>query len=146
MYVIQSGKVTVFQCMNGKEVHLAELNEGDFFGEMALFERKIRSATVRALGEVQVLTVDKKTLLLRIQEDPSMALRIMQKMSLRTRNLDNELVRMKSGYLDREENSGSRLEKCLSCYFFNYKEVEERVICKFTEKRKFKDYKRKPIF
>ncbi len=97
MYVIQSGKVTVFQCMNGKEVHLAELNEGDFFGEMALFERKIRSATVRALGEVQVLTVDKKTLLLRIQEDPSMALRIMQKMSLRTRNLDNELVRIRSG-------------------------------------------------
>ena len=31
----------------GKEIRLAELGEGDFFGEMALFEKDVRSATVR---------------------------------------------------------------------------------------------------
>ncbi len=73
------------------------LGEGDFFGEMALFEREARSATVRALGEVRVLTVDKRTLLRRINEDPSLAFRIVQKMSGRIRELNTEVVRLKAG-------------------------------------------------
>ncbi len=104
MYVIQSGKVMVVQYENGKGVPLAELKEGDFFGDMALFEHKVRSATVRAIEEARVLTVDKRTLLLRIQEDPSIAFRIMQKMSLRIRKLDDEMVRIKPGLLDQEED------------------------------------------
>ena len=96
MYVIQSGQVEIVQIEVGKEVHLAELGEGDFFGEMALFEREVRSTSVRAKGEVRVLTVDKKTLLGRIQEDPSLAFRILQKMSSRIRQLDTQLSRMKA--------------------------------------------------
>ena len=77
MYVIQSGKVEVVKEKDGKEVRLAELGEGDFFGEMALFEKDVRSATVRPLGEVRVLTVDKKMFLRKIHDDPSLAFMIM---------------------------------------------------------------------
>lgn len=97
MYVIQTGQAEVLQEKENKEVHLAVLGEGDVFGEMALFEREARSATVRALGNVRVLTVDKKTFLRRVHEDPSLAFRIMQKMSYRIRELDAELVRLKTG-------------------------------------------------
>lgn len=76
-------------------MRLAVLGKGNFFGEMAIFEREIRSATVRALGKVRVLTVDKKILLRRISEDPSLALRILEKMSNRIRALDNELVHLR---------------------------------------------------
>jgi CRP-like cAMP-binding protein len=100
MYVIQSGKVMIVQYENGKGIPLAELKEGDFFGDMALIEHKVRSATVRAIGEARVLTVDKRTFLLRVQEDPSIAFSIIQKMSLRIRKLDDELVRIKSGHLN----------------------------------------------
>jgi len=96
MYVIQAGQVEVLQEKNDKEVRLAVLGEGDFFGEMALFECEARSATVRALGEVRVLTVDKRTLLRRINEDPSLAFRIVQKMSQRIRELNTEVVRLKN--------------------------------------------------
>ncbi len=96
MYVIQSGKASVVQSKNGKEVKIAELGEGDFFGEMALFERKIRSATVRSNGDVRVLTVDKKTLLLRIQEDPSMAFHIMQTTIGRLRKMTDQASSMKA--------------------------------------------------
>jgi CRP-like cAMP-binding protein len=51
---------------------------------------------VRPLGEVRVLTVDKKMFLRKIHDDPSLAFRIMQKMSHRIRELDNELVRLTS--------------------------------------------------
>jgi flavin-dependent dehydrogenase len=97
MYVIQSGKVEVIQESQGKEVRLAELGDGDFFGEMALFEKDVRSATVRPLGEVRLLTVDKKMFLRKIHEDPSLAFRIMQKMSSRIRELNNELMRVTTG-------------------------------------------------
>jgi flavin-dependent dehydrogenase len=93
MYVIQAGKVEVIRESEGKETWLAELGEGDFFGEMALFEQDVRSATVRAVGEVRVLTVDKKVLLRKIHEDPSLAFRVIQKMSRRIRELNEELAK-----------------------------------------------------
>ena len=97
MYVIQKGQAEAVQKKERREVRLAVLGEGDVFGEMALFERMPRSATVRALGDVRVLTIDKKTFLRRVHEDPSLAFRILQKMSFRIRELDTELVRLKTG-------------------------------------------------
>ena len=94
LYVIQDGKVEVFQERDGAEVQLAVLKESDFFGEGSLFDREKRSATVRALGEVRVLTVDRKTLLRRIQEDPTLAYRIIETMSHRIRELDATVTRL----------------------------------------------------
>ena len=97
MYVIQSGKVQVTtHRLEGKEVLIAELSEGDFFGEMAVFEKETRSATVKAKGEVSIITVDRKTLLRRIQQDPSLAFRILEKMSARIRRLDSKYSRITS--------------------------------------------------
>jgi len=96
MYEILEGKVEVLQEREGKEVRLAVLDKGEFFGEMAIFEKEVRSATVRAMGEVRALTIDKRTLLRRISEDPTIAFRIMERMSHRIRELDNELVRLKA--------------------------------------------------
>ena len=97
MYEILDGQVDVLQERGGEEVRLARLKKGDFFGEMAIFEREKRSATVRAHGQVRVLTVDKKILLRRITEDPSLALRILERMSHRIREMDDELVRLRTG-------------------------------------------------
>jgi hypothetical protein len=96
MYFIQSGRVEVIKEKDGTEVKLAELGQGEFFGEMALFEKDVRSATVRPLGEVRVLSVDKKMFLRKVHDDPSLAYRVMQKMSRVIRQLDNELMRLRS--------------------------------------------------
>lgn len=98
MFVIQAGEVEVFR-VNDKqrEVRLAVLHEKDFFGEMALFDREVRSATVRALGEARVLTVDRKSFLRRVHEDPSLAFRVVEQMSHRIRDLDAELTQLKTG-------------------------------------------------
>jgi CRP-like cAMP-binding protein len=95
MFVIQEGEVEVFVEQDGKEVHLAVRGEGDFVGEMALFEREVRSANVRAKGKARVLTVDKKNFLRRIHEDPSLAFRIVQNMSHRIREMSAEVARLK---------------------------------------------------
>jgi len=96
MHVIQSGRAEVLKEKGGREIRLAILGEGDFFGEMALIDPETRSASVRAMGEVRAITVDKKTFMQRVHEDPSLAFRILQKMSQRIRDLDYELARLKS--------------------------------------------------
>jgi CRP-like cAMP-binding protein len=92
MYVIQSGEVEVIRDNNGEEVRLAIRKEGDFFGEMALFSREVRSATIRALGDAKILTVDRKNLLKSIQKDPSLAFRIIETLSKRVRDLSEEIA------------------------------------------------------
>ena len=92
MYVIQSGRVEVVRESEAGQVKLAELREGDFFGEMALFDRDVRSATVRPVKEARVLTIDKKTFLRKVHEDPSLAFRVMQTMSQRIRELDEQVA------------------------------------------------------
>ena len=69
----------------GKDVKVAELGEKEFFGEMALFEKDVRSCTVRAIGEANILTLDKKNFYKTIQKDPSIAFRLLERMSARLR-------------------------------------------------------------
>lgn len=95
MYVIQHGKVEVLMEKDGHETLLRVAEEGEFLGEMAIFDRVVRSATLRARGEVKVLTIDKKNFLKRINVDPSLAFRIVQTMSQRVRELGNEVARLK---------------------------------------------------
>lgn len=94
MYVIQEGRVEVVVTLNEIETVLAVRKQGDFFGEMAIFNQEIRMATVRALGEVRVLSVDKRNLLRRIHEDPSLAYRIILALSQRIRELSDDVVRL----------------------------------------------------
>jgi CRP-like cAMP-binding protein len=95
MYVIQQGKVEVLREEGGRMFRLTELGAGELFGEMALYEKAPRSATVRAVGEVRALTVDKKTFLRRVQEDPSLAFNVLRAMSARIRALDVEVARLR---------------------------------------------------
>ncbi len=93
MYVIQSGRAEVLiKGENSKEMRLAVLSNGDFFGEMAIIEEEVRSATVRAMGAVRVIVVDKRIFLQRIHEDPSFAFRIMKKMGKRIREMDKKIL------------------------------------------------------
>lgn len=100
MYVVQTGQVEVIQDSDsGKEQHLAFLRSGDFFGEMSVFEKEVRSATVRSAGESRVLKIDKRTLLRRIKEDPLLAINLLKTMSHRIRDLNSEVSHHKVTHL-----------------------------------------------
>jgi len=94
MYVVQAGQVEVLIEKPGGDIRLAVLEPGDVFGEMALFSKAPRSATIRAVGEARVLRVNKEGFLKRVHEDPSLAFRILKNMADRIRELDGEIVRL----------------------------------------------------
>ena len=92
LYVIQRGEVEVLRREGDKEYCLAVLGAEDFFGEMALFDQEVRSATVRALSDVWVLSLEKRSFLQRAHEDPSLAFRLLEGMSQRLRELEQKLI------------------------------------------------------
>lgn len=92
LFVIQEGKVEVFDHNEDREIKIAELGASEFFGEMGLFEKDVRSCTVRALGNAKILTIDKKNFYKTIQKDPALAYRLLQKMSSRLRELNKKIV------------------------------------------------------
>ena len=96
MYVIQEGQAEVLVKSGEGEIQLAVLGPGAFFGEMAVFERDVRSATIRALGNTRVITVDKKNFMRRVHEDPALAFRLVETMSHRVRNLTKKIANLES--------------------------------------------------
>ncbi len=95
LYVIQEGRVEVLMESNGKETKVAELGDKEFFGEMGLFEKDVRSCTIRAIGDTKLLTIDKQNFYTTIQKDPSLAFRLLESMSRRLRNTTRELGELK---------------------------------------------------
>src|SRR5664279_5299518 len=59
LYVMRSGRARVVTLdQNGEELTLHTLTEGDSFGEIGLLTQTVRSATVRASSEIDVLRLD----------------------------------------------------------------------------------------
>ena len=81
MYVVKEGEVEI---LVGADV-LETLTPGDMFGEMALIERKERSATARAGTDCQVVPVDARQFAFLVQQTPQFALVVMQTMAERLR-------------------------------------------------------------
>jgi CRP-like cAMP-binding protein len=96
MYVVQSGEVEVVTRRGDRELPLRVLGPGALIGEMSLFDREVRSATVRAKGEARLLTVDRESFLRRVHEDPSLAFNVVRTLARRVRELTGELARART--------------------------------------------------
>ncbi|MFN3414404.1 MAG: cyclic nucleotide-binding domain-containing protein [Thermoanaerobaculum sp.] len=70
MFIIQEGKVEILTQKGQREVLLAVLEEGDFFGEMAVLEDLPRTASARTLTPCQLLRIDRQTFDQLIRQKP----------------------------------------------------------------------------
>ncbi len=91
LYLILQGAVRVLYPSRSTDFELARLGPGDFFGEMALLNDKPRSATVRTLDRVKVLSLDKTDFREVVRETPQLALQLLEVMSVRIRNADEQI-------------------------------------------------------
>lgn len=83
MYVIQSGRVQLTRTVRGREVHLATLPAGEFFGEMAIVNRRPRSATATVIDQAQVLVIDGRTFEAMVRGNAEIAVRFIKKLAAR---------------------------------------------------------------
>jgi len=61
MYVVYEGKVSIYRTQDGRETELAVLGPDEFFGEMALFDSRPRSASAKAVGDTEVRVINAAT-------------------------------------------------------------------------------------
>ena len=106
MFIIKSGSVDVIKRDDKKDIVLATLEKGDFFGEMAILENVPRAAMVIAREVTHVIVLNIGSLLIKIRKDPAFAFNMMQKMSKRIRMLNEKLLKQE----DRRESDRSEID------------------------------------
>jgi CRP/FNR family transcriptional regulator, anaerobic regulatory protein len=95
MYVIQSGRVRMERKRGKGLEHVAELGQGDFFGELAIFNGRRRSLRATVVEPGNLLVIEPKTLASMLKNQPEIAIRLLQSVA---RRLDsaNSLVEVHS--------------------------------------------------
>lgn len=93
LYLLIKGSVSVIiEDEDGNEIVLAYLNEGDFFGEIGLFdERRERSAWVRARTKCEVASISYERLRGLSDELPDVLYAILGQMALRLRDTSRKV-------------------------------------------------------
>ena len=79
MYIIEKGKVQVF--FEPTQQVIAELHDGDFFGELALLDDSPRSATVMVKLDSRMLGFFKPDLIDLIERSPKLGIKIVMQLS-----------------------------------------------------------------
>jgi CRP/FNR family cyclic AMP-dependent transcriptional regulator len=72
MFIIIEGKVKVLLKRGKKEIILATLEKGNFFGEMSLFGGNPRSASVQALTDLKLLKITRKDIVRLSESNPKL--------------------------------------------------------------------------
>ena len=93
MFVIQEGQVSISKVVDGKEVVLADLSRGHMFGEMALLENKLRSASAIAHEDCKLMVINRFNFDQMVCSQPQLVARLTTTLSERMwatyRQLDN---------------------------------------------------------
>jgi len=86
LYYIVKGSVTVLiEDDEGREMIVAYLNDGDFFGEMAILDESPRSTDVVSLCNIRLLSISAPDFLEALSHDPELQHRLLQLMATRIR-------------------------------------------------------------
>lgn len=97
MYLIIKGEVSVIKRHEKEnEIELDRIGSGDYFGEMALFEDAVRSATIRTQEASRLLVLHKREFAEIVREYPQIALHICKELMGRLRKL-HEVIKGKGG-------------------------------------------------
>ncbi|MCK9391195.1 MAG: Crp/Fnr family transcriptional regulator [Syntrophales bacterium] len=92
LYAILSGRIKIIVTRPvGDKITVAILNDGDFFGEMALLDGMPRSADAVALEETQLAVLDRNDFLAFLVQHEHAVLAILRTLSLRLRKTDDLL-------------------------------------------------------
>ncbi|WP_226704796.1 cAMP-activated global transcriptional regulator CRP [Microbulbifer elongatus] len=87
LYFIMRGSVTVLiEDDEGREMIVAYLNDGDFFGEMGLFDQDTRSAWVRTKTECEVAEISYSKFQELTRQHPEFLFNLATQMAVRLRN------------------------------------------------------------
>lgn len=92
LYILLSGRAKVQRSdSEGKEVILAVLSAGDWFGEMSMIDDAPRSASVITLESCDFMSIDKASFKAILAQSPEVCMAIMRQLVARLREADRKI-------------------------------------------------------
>jgi CRP/FNR family cyclic AMP-dependent transcriptional regulator len=108
MFLIESGRVRIAVTdEDKKEIVLAELAQGDFFGEMAIIDGKQRSADATVSEDARLAVLSRDDFLSFIHDNPTVALEMLSATFSRLRRTDRMLQQRVSRNVNEEQDKRS---------------------------------------
>ena len=93
LYLIVSGNVEAVKGLGTEHQQIVnKLGAGDVFGEMALLGEWPRTATVRAVDNVECLGIDRWVFLAQVERQPQVGIRMLHILAQKLRDSDARLV------------------------------------------------------
>lgn len=107
LYIIQKGEVLVTLNSEGNNQNLAIFGRGDFFGEMALLDEEIRSASAIALSDADLAVIFKPDLDEFIDKYPDAGIKItrglLQIIVTRLRVINHDYITLRNKSLEHQK-------------------------------------------
>ena len=95
LYVIVSGNVEAVKGYGTENARVVnKLAVGEVFGEMALLGEWPRTATVRAVSDVECLGIDRWVFLSQLERDPQVGIKMLQILAQRLKESDSRLMEL----------------------------------------------------
>jgi len=92
-YVVQSGRVRICRTVGGRTITLAELRPGAMFGELAIFDGEVRSATVESLEDTAAVAILSRDLRRLLMQHPEVAVKMLSALTVRLRAANEQVTR-----------------------------------------------------
>ena len=106
MYLIESGRVRIsIHDDDRQEVTLAELAQGDFFGEMAIIDGRQRSADAHVIEDARLAILSRDAFLSFVRNNPDVALEMLSALTERLRRTDDLLRSRVSRNVNEEDKA-----------------------------------------
>ncbi|HET6490014.1 MAG TPA: cyclic nucleotide-binding domain-containing protein [Syntrophales bacterium] len=122
MYIVYSGKVRLSTKEPGREITLATIGSGEFFGEMAVIDSAFRTATAIADEDnTKLVVINQKKFREILRDNPEFAMTIMQHLCRRLRNRWTLYDQMRKG----DTATGGKME--LTIKSLNLEEINVAV-------------------
>ena len=107
MFIVQKGQVEILKKFRGQTRQVSLLEEGDFFGEMAILEDLPRAVSARAHIESVLLRIDDATFDQMVRRNPEIAVRMLRKLARRLRESNALLFGEDVGGVERAGTASS---------------------------------------
>lgn len=100
LFVLLSGQVKVIKNLGGKDQRrVRTLGPYSYFGEMSLIDDLVRSATVVATKDTEVLSLNQWNLRQEIEKYPALAFELLQMLSRRIRAIEKTVIKKLGTFL-----------------------------------------------
>lgn len=131
MYIVKSGQLAITKTKGTAEIVLAEIKAGNMVGEMAIFDKKPRSANVKAIKDTEVIALPYETLNQQFETLPVWVKAIMRTLNDNLREANKRIKMLENANPDEDRfppHVVNKLLTILNFIGFKYGQKEAEVL------------------